>query len=132
MRPLLGVCLLALLPFAASAADAVHAVPTRAALDAEVASAMKAAQANGLAIAVIDDGKVVHVAAYGHRNAKGDPLQTATVMYGASLTKAVCTVKRSPTRTPRSCASSRPTIASPGNSRGLPLTTLERSPTTRS
>jgi CubicO group peptidase (beta-lactamase class C family) len=89
MRPLLGVCLLALLPLAASAADAVHAIPTRAALDAEVASAMTAAQANGLAIAVIDDGKVVHVAAYGDRNAKGDPLQTATVMYGASLTKAV-------------------------------------------
>jgi CubicO group peptidase (beta-lactamase class C family) len=86
---LLGVCLLALLPLAASAADAVHAIPTRAALDAEVASAMTAAQANGLAIAVIDDGKVVHVAAYGDRNAKGDPLQTATVMYGASLTKAV-------------------------------------------
>jgi Beta-lactamase class C and other penicillin binding proteins len=90
MRPLLGICLLAMLPFAASAAEpAPHPIPTRAALDAEVAAAMKAAQANGLAIAVIDDGKVVHVAAYGQRNAKGDPLQTDTVMYGASLTKAV-------------------------------------------
>jgi len=90
MRPLLGICLLAMLPFAASAAEpAPHPIPTRAALDAEVAQAMTAAQANGLAIAVIDDGKVVHVAAYGQRNAKGDPLQTDTVMYGASLTKAV-------------------------------------------
>lgn len=90
MRPLLGVCLLAMLPFAAPAAEPVlHPIPSRAALDAEVAQAMTAAQANGLAIAVIDDGKVVHVAAYGQRNAKGDPLQTDTVMYGASLTKAV-------------------------------------------
>jgi CubicO group peptidase (beta-lactamase class C family) len=90
MRPLLGICLLAMLPFTASAEEpAPHPIPTRAALDAEVADAMKAAQANGLAIAVIDDGKVVHVAAYGQRNAKGDPLQTDTVMYGASLTKAV-------------------------------------------
>lgn len=90
MRPLIGVCLLAMLPFAAPAAEPVlHPIPSRAALDAEVAQAMTAAQANGLAIAVIDDGKVVHVAAYGQRNAKGDPLQTDTVMYGASLTKAV-------------------------------------------
>lgn len=90
MRPLIGVCLLAMLPFAASAAEPVpHPIPSRAALDAEVAQAMTAAQANGLAIAVIDDGKVVHVAAYGQRNAKDDPLQTDTVMYGASLTKAV-------------------------------------------
>lgn len=90
MRPLIGVCLLAMLPLAASAAEpALHPIPSRAALDAEVAQAMTAAQANGLAIAVIDDGKVVHVAAYGRRNAQGDPLQTDTVMYGASLTKAV-------------------------------------------
>lgn len=89
MRPLIGICLLAMLPFAAVAAETGHPIPTRTALDAEAAAAMKAAQANGLAIAVIDAGKVVHVAAYGQRNAKGDPLQTATVMYGASLTKAV-------------------------------------------
>ena len=90
MRPLLGIYLLAMLPFAASAAEpAPHPIPTRAALDAEVADAMKVAQANGLAIAVIDDGNVVHVAAYGKRNAQGDPLQANTVMYGASLTKTV-------------------------------------------
>ena len=70
MRPLIGVCLLALLPFAAVAAQPAPPIPTRAALDAEAAAAMKAAQANGLAIAVIDGGKVVHVAAYGRRNAR--------------------------------------------------------------
>jgi hypothetical protein len=31
---------------------------------------------------------VLRVHAYGARNAKGDPLQTDTVMYGASLTAA--------------------------------------------
>jgi CubicO group peptidase (beta-lactamase class C family) len=42
-----------------------------------------------VAIAVIDRGKVTYVRAYGERNVKGDPLRTDTVMYGASLTKAV-------------------------------------------
>ncbi len=64
------------------------AVPDQAALDAEVARAMAATQAKGLAIAVIEDGQVVHVRSYGARNAAGDPLDTDTVMYGASLTKA--------------------------------------------
>lgn len=45
--------------------------------------------ANGLAIAVIEDGKVSRVEAFGIRNGRGDPLTTDTVMYGASLTKAV-------------------------------------------
>ena len=45
--------------------------------------------ANGLAIAVVDDGKVGYVQAYGIRNAKGDSLSKDTVMYGASLTKMV-------------------------------------------
>ena len=64
------------------------AVPAEAALDAEAARAMAATQAKGLAIAVIDEGKVVHVRSYGARNAAGDALETDTIMYGASLTKA--------------------------------------------
>lgn len=51
--------------------------------------AMRATGAKGLAIAVIDRGRVVSVQAFGARNAKGDPLTTETVMYGASLTKLV-------------------------------------------
>jgi CubicO group peptidase (beta-lactamase class C family) len=43
----------------------------------------------GMAVAVIDEGNVVYVHAFGIRNAKGDPLTTDTVMYGASLTKTV-------------------------------------------
>jgi len=51
--------------------------------------AMTATGARGLAIATIDKGKVVSVQAFGERNAKGDPLTPQTIMYGASLTKAV-------------------------------------------
>jgi len=64
-------------------------LPGAGAIDARVRAAMVETRANGMAIAVIDDGRVAYVHAYGARNAKGDPLQTDTVMYGASLTKAV-------------------------------------------
>ncbi|MDC0711634.1 serine hydrolase [Stigmatella sp. ncwal1] len=64
-------------------------VPSMAALDAEAARAMAATGAKGLAIAVIDGGRVVSTRAYGVRNAKDEPLLPDTVMYGASLTKTV-------------------------------------------
>ena len=64
-------------------------LPDAAAIDAPVRAAMADTRANGLAIAVIDDGQVAYVRAYGTRSAKGEPLQTDTVMYGASLTKTV-------------------------------------------
>ena len=51
--------------------------------------AMTSTGAKGLAIAVIEGGQVQAVGAFGHRNARGQPLTTNTVMYGASLTKAV-------------------------------------------
>lgn len=61
--------------------------------EARVAAAAHAAMADtgakGLAIAVIDGGKVRSVQAFGLRNANGDPLTADTVMYGASLTKVV-------------------------------------------
>lgn len=50
---------------------------------------MAATSARGLAIAVIDRGRVSRMRVYGARNAAGDPLTSETVMYGASLTKAV-------------------------------------------
>lgn len=41
-----------------------------------------------MALALIDGGEIVHVAAYGHRNVeRALPLEQDTVMYGASLTK---------------------------------------------
>lgn len=64
-------------------------MPTGAAIDAEVGKIMTRTHAKGMAVAVIDRGKVGYVHAYGIRNAKGDPLTTDTVMYGASLTKTV-------------------------------------------
>jgi CubicO group peptidase (beta-lactamase class C family) len=81
----LALCLVVLLTTSAS----LPRIPSAAAIDARVRAAMTETRANGMAIAVIDDGRVVAVKAYGARNAKGDPLQTDTVMYGASLTKTV-------------------------------------------
>jgi CubicO group peptidase (beta-lactamase class C family) len=63
--------------------------PNDAAIDGEVSKIMAQTGAKGIAVAVIDHGKVGDVHAYGIRNAKGDPLNTDTVMYGASLTKTV-------------------------------------------
>ena len=57
-------------------------------LDAEVARLMALGKVPGVAVAVIEDGKVAHVAARGARNEKGDPLTPRTVMYAASITKA--------------------------------------------
>lgn len=70
---------------------AVAALPESraAAIDAEVRAAMARTGARGLALAVIEDGRPVLVRAWGHRNAAGAPLETNTVMYGASLTKSV-------------------------------------------
>jgi len=66
-----------------------HRIPTRTELDSEIRRAMDATGSKGMAVAIIDRGRVVHVTAQGVRNAAGDPLRTDTVMYGASLTKAV-------------------------------------------
>jgi CubicO group peptidase (beta-lactamase class C family) len=64
-------------------------IPGGPAIDAEVDKIMTRTHAKGMAVAVIDHGKIGYVQAYGVRNAKGDPLLTNTVMYGASLTKTV-------------------------------------------
>lgn len=80
-----ALLLLTLFPLAVLAAP--PPVPTPARIDTEAERLMQAAHARGMALAVIDGGKVVHVAAYGERNAAGEPLGTDTVMYAASLTK---------------------------------------------
>ena len=71
------------------AQKATLAIPSNSAIDAKVRQTMALTHANGLAIAVIDHGRVIYVQAYGMRNAKAEPLTTDTVMYGASLTKMV-------------------------------------------
>ena len=64
-------------------------LPGGAAIDSEVGRVMAATHAKGMAVAVVDHGRVGYVQAYGVRNAKGDPLTVETVMYGASITKTV-------------------------------------------
>jgi CubicO group peptidase (beta-lactamase class C family) len=64
-------------------------IPSGPAIDARVGDIMTHTAAKGMAVAVIDHGKVIYDQAYGIRNAKGDPLTANTFMYGASLTKTV-------------------------------------------
>ena len=72
-----------------SVAAVAETLPSGALIDAEVGKIMIRTQAKGVAIAVIDHGKVSYVQSYGIRNANGDPLTRDTDMYGASLTKTV-------------------------------------------
>ena len=69
--------------------DATPPLPAPAALETTVTAAMAAAHANGMAVALIDGGKVVYVRAFGRRNEAGEPLREDTVMVAASLTKPV-------------------------------------------
>ncbi len=58
-------------------------------LKAIAEQAMRATGAKGLALALIEGGQVRAAGAFGARNARGEPLTTDTIMYGASLTKPV-------------------------------------------
>lgn len=78
-----------LFPLLITAPAAAKPMPDKAAIAQTAKKAMAATGARGLAIATIDRGKVVSVQAFGERNAKGEPLTPQTIMYGASLTKAV-------------------------------------------
>ncbi len=67
---------------------AAQRVPDPGVIDAEAARLTERESVQGLALAVIDRGEIVYVAAYGYRNVRDRlPLTTETVMYGASLTK---------------------------------------------
>lgn len=70
---------------------AVDTLPDASIVDSTARALMQREHVQGLALAVIDNGAVVQVAAYGIRNAARDPLTTQTVMYGASLTKTAFT-----------------------------------------
>jgi CubicO group peptidase (beta-lactamase class C family) len=80
---------LGLAGFLLGAAAGAQPMPGGPAIDAAAASVLAQTRAQGMAIAVIDHGRVAYVQAYGIRDAAGDPLTVDTVMYGASLTKAV-------------------------------------------
>jgi CubicO group peptidase (beta-lactamase class C family) len=65
------------------------AVASREAIDSAAAELMARESVQGLAVAVIDSGRVASVSTYGYRNVERKlPLTPRTVMYGASLTKA--------------------------------------------
>lgn len=81
--------LIALALLLTSPLPALAAGPSGPQIDAAMRAAMKQTGAQGLAVAVIEDGRPAYVQSYGYRNAKGEELQPETVMYGASLTKAV-------------------------------------------
>jgi CubicO group peptidase (beta-lactamase class C family) len=62
--------------------------PSPAEIDAKARALMQEGDVKGMALALIRDGRIVHVAAFGARNVEqGLPLDTDTVMYGASFTK---------------------------------------------
>jgi CubicO group peptidase (beta-lactamase class C family) len=81
--------LLALAALAISTGSSAWAASLKSQLDVRVPQLMEETGAKGLAVAVIENGRVRHVKAWGYRNANDDPLTTSTIMYGASLTKAV-------------------------------------------
>lgn len=80
----------------AACALPVDSVPDRSltaargeALDAYILDLMAREDVKGLAVAVIENNEITHLQAYGHRNVERKlPLETDTVMYGASITKA--------------------------------------------
>lgn len=65
------------------------ALPSTIDIEQRARQVMAETGARGIAIAVVDRGRVRSVQSFGERNARGDPLTPNTIMYGASLTKAV-------------------------------------------
>ncbi len=85
---MLGLRTLAALLLSLQAVLPARAAPLQPATwDTDIPKAMASVNAKGLAVAVIDEGKVVYVRSFGQRNAQAQPLQTDTVMTAASLTK---------------------------------------------
>ena len=76
-----------LLLLAAATSAPSQPLPSKAAVDLAARKLMRTTGAKGLALAMIDGGRVRYVHTFGVRNAAGHPLRADTVMYGASLTK---------------------------------------------
>jgi CubicO group peptidase (beta-lactamase class C family) len=87
LRSLLGLSLAIPLTLGGCTRRAADAMPDSLTIDSTARALMRREHVQGLALAAINNGEVAHVAAYGIRNAAGDPLTTETIMYGASLTK---------------------------------------------
>lgn len=87
-KPILPLALAALLA-AAPAMATPRPLPSEEVVAQLARQTMADTGAKGLAIALIDQGTVRSVQTFGDRNAQGEPLTPTTIMYGASLTKAV-------------------------------------------
>lgn len=72
-----------------NAAGRARPLPSATAIDAEVRAAMEATGTKSLALAVVDHGRVVYVKPFGVRTEGGEPLKLNSIMYAASMTKAV-------------------------------------------
>lgn len=83
-----GLALAAALACASGAHAEEPAMPP-AAIEDRIETLMRENGVRGMALAVTEGGEIRQVRAFGDRNAAGDPLTEDTVMYGASLTKAV-------------------------------------------
>lgn len=63
-------------------------LPVADVIDDKARQLMRVEDVKGMALALVDDGQVMHVAAYGYRNVERElELEPDTVMYGASFTK---------------------------------------------
>ena len=80
-----GICFASI----AMAKPPAKSIPRPDLIDQKIMESMQKTGAKGMAVAVIDDGKVAYVKTFGVRNAKGEALEPHTVMYAASLTKSV-------------------------------------------
>lgn len=86
LRPLLGASLAILAFSGCRMQPTVRSLFDVVVIDSTARALMQREHVQGLTLAVIDRGRIIHVAAYGIRNAARDPLTTQTIMYGASLT----------------------------------------------
>ena len=74
---------------ALTAAPLLIASASQDRISAAARIALATTGARGLAIATIDRGRITQINAFGVRDSAGSPLTVNSVMYGASLTKAV-------------------------------------------
>jgi CubicO group peptidase (beta-lactamase class C family) len=88
-RILIGITAALALVLPSTSDARARPLPPTAGVDVQVAAAMQATGTRSLALAIVDQGRVVYVKAYGVRTVTGAPLQVDSIMYGASLTKAV-------------------------------------------
>lgn len=89
IRTIIG-CISALASLApVTAAATSRPLPSTAGIDAAVAAAMRATGTRSLALAIVDHGRIVYIKPYGVRTAADAPLRADSIMYAASLTKAV-------------------------------------------